>query len=149
MCDRFIDPQAAERDATPFAVIDVRASTVVSRDHSSETAVLDVQHAAAAAAAKQAGEQRAAAAGGLPFHSRLHVRVRCDDRLIALVLFPRKVLRVVITKQDGPGGSRFPVADGLASPAVDDSGPCFRLAECVRPCVHRIRQDCENAVVHG
>ena len=90
IADRSIHAQAAEGDARPGAVVNMRAVAAVADAVPLGAAVVDMHTPAAVSAAQQAREQRIAVAHGAPCHQAPAVGVVGDQPLVPLVLVPRK-----------------------------------------------------------
>src|SRR5215831_20311815 len=98
-----------------------------------------MQHAATSATPEHSSQQRLPSASCLWLHSRFHVSIGCDHRLIAFVVLPGNVPWMVVMEQDCPFGSGLLVPRSLASSAVDHIGPRACLAKGICAGVERIR----------
>src|SRR2546426_8503416 len=75
------------------------------------------------------------------------MRVGGDQLLIARILLPGNVPRMVIAKQHRPLRLRLAMSCGLPCTAIHHLRPSLRLPEGVSPRVCGVRQDLEDCVV--
>src|SRR5580658_7694825 len=75
--------------------------------------------------------------------------VGCDSSLVAFVLLPRNISRMMTLNQDRPFRHWFLVARRLSCTAIDNRCARLRFTECIRASIKRIRQQLENGVIDG